>query len=83
MTEQATVRKFRTVQKEGNCAVSRDLVYYNPEMIIAIGYRVRTSTGVQFRQWATERLKEYLRKGFIDIAEIAAIEYRPMTMNDS
>lgn len=52
-------------------------------MIIAIGYRVRTSTGVQFRQWATERLKEYLRKGFIDIAEIAAIEYRPMTMNDS
>lgn len=64
LTEEATVRKFRTVQNEGNRQVSRDITYYNLDMIIAIGYRVRSSVGTRFRQWATARLKEYMQKGF-------------------
>lgn len=64
LTEAATVRKFRTVQTEGGRQVARDLTYYNLDMIIAIGYRVRTPIGTHFRQWATARLKEYMLKGF-------------------
>lgn len=64
LTEEATVRKYRTVQNEGNRQVSRDITYYNLDMIIAIGYRVRSSVGTRFRQWATARLKEYMQKGF-------------------
>ena len=64
LEEAATVRKFRTVQNEGNRQVSRDITYYNLDMIIAIGYRVRSSIGTRFRQWATARLKEYMQKGF-------------------
>ena len=64
MTEEATVRKFRTVQMEGSRQVSREISHYNLDMIIAIGYRVRTPVGTQFRQWATARLKEYMVKGF-------------------
>ena len=64
LTEAATVRKFRTVQMEGKREVNRDLTYYNLDMIIAIGYRVRTPIGTQFRQWATALLKEYMQKGF-------------------
>ena len=64
LLESATVRKFRTVRIEGDREVSRELIHYNLDMIIAVGYRVRTSVGVQFRQWATERLKEYMVKGF-------------------
>ena len=64
LSEEATVRKFRTVQIEGSRQVSRDVIHYNLDMIIAIGYRVRTSVGTRFRQWATARLKEYMQKGF-------------------
>lgn len=64
LTEEATVRKFRTVQMEGSRQVSREISHYNLDMIIAIGYRVRTPVGTQFRQWATARLKEYMVKGF-------------------
>ena len=64
LKEEATVRKFRTVQQEGDRQVNRELVHYNLDMIIAIGYRVRTLIGTQFRQWATARLKEYMQKGF-------------------
>ena len=53
-----------TVQKEGNRDIKRELEYYNLEMIIAVGYRVRSHRGTQFRRWATERLREYLVKGF-------------------
>lgn len=60
----ATVRKFRTVQSEGKRQVAREIIHYNLDMIIAIGYRVRSSVGTRFRQWATERLKEYMVKGF-------------------
>ena len=64
LSEAATVRNFRTAQKEGNRQVTRDIIHYNLDMIIAIGYRVRSQVGVHFRQWATARLKEYMQKGF-------------------
>lgn len=64
LLESSTVRNYRTVQIEGSREVSRDVKYYNLDMIIAIGYRVRSNRGTQFRQWATDKLKEYLIKGF-------------------
>lgn len=59
-----TVRKFRTVRKEGRKQVSRMLDYYNLDLILSIGYRVNSKRGTQFRQWATQRLKDYLVKGY-------------------
>lgn len=60
----STVRKFRTVRKEGKRQVERELEYYNLDVIISVGYRVKSLRGTQFRMWATERLREYLIKGF-------------------
>ena len=60
----STVRKFRTVRFEGNRDVERDLEYYNLDVIISVGYRVKSQQGTQFRIWATQRLKEYIIKGF-------------------
>lgn len=60
----ATIRKIRTVQKEGSREVSRELDYYNLDMIIALGYRINSKIATRFRQWATSRLKEYIVKGF-------------------
>ena len=60
----STVREIRTVQLEGNREVERELLYYNLDMIISLGYRVHSHIATQFRRWATERLKEYLIKGF-------------------
>lgn len=60
----STVRKIRTVQKEGAREVSRELEHYNLDMIIALGYRVNSKIATSFRQWATQRLKEYIVKGF-------------------
>lgn len=64
LQKSATIRKNRIVQTEGKREVEREVCFYNIEMIIAIGYRVRSHRGTQFRQWATERLSEYLVKGF-------------------
>jgi len=64
LEEYSTIRKNRIVQSEGNREVERDISFYNLEMIIAIGYRVRSTRGTQFRRWATKRLNEYLVKGF-------------------
>ena len=61
----STVRNYRTVQKEGIREVERDIEYYNLDMIIAIGFRVRSSTGTKFRIWANDKLKEYITKGFV------------------
>ena len=61
---ESTIRKFRIVQTEGNREVSRELDFYNLDMIIAVGYRVRSHRGTQFRRWATQRLREYIVKGF-------------------
>lgn len=64
LEENATCKKYLQVQTEGNRRVQRNSRHYNLEMIIAVGYRVRSSRGAQFRRWATERLNEYLVKGF-------------------
>ena len=61
---QATIRKFRIVRREGSRAVEREIEHYNLDAILAVGYRVRSERGSQFRRWATERLSEYLVKGF-------------------
>ena len=60
----ATVRKFRTVQQEGARTVEREIDHYNLDLIISVGYRVKSLQGTQFRIWATQRLKEYIIKGF-------------------
>lgn len=64
LVQTATVAKFATVQIEGNREVERELDYYNLDVIISVGYRVKSLRGTQFRQWATKRLNEYIRKGF-------------------
>jgi hypothetical protein len=60
----ATIRRYRIVQTEGNRSVSREIEHYNLELILAVGYRVRSQRGTQFRQWATAHLAEFLVKGF-------------------
>lgn len=64
LNQEATIRNFRIVQAEGSRQVTRMVDFYNLDMILAVGYRVRSHRGTQFRQWATERLREYLVKGF-------------------
>lgn len=64
LLQETTVAKFATVQIEGNREVERELDYYNLDVIISVGYRVKSQRGVQFRQWATKCLNEYIRKGF-------------------
>lgn len=65
LDEQTTCRKFRQVQTEGNRQVSREIPFYNLDMIISLGYRVKSSIATHFRRWATEFIKEYLKKGFV------------------
>jgi hypothetical protein len=60
----ATVRNFRTVQIEGGRSVEREIDHYNLDVIISVGYRVKSRQGTQFRIWATQRLKDYIIKGF-------------------
>lgn len=62
---EATIRKFRIVQTDGNREVYRTIDFYNLDMTLSVGYRVRSHRGVQFRRWATERLRECLVKGFV------------------
>ena len=64
LDETSTVRKFRTVQKEGKRMVNREIDYYNLDLIISIGYRVNSVRGTQFRMWANKILKDYLVKGY-------------------
>lgn len=64
LSPQATVAKFATVQEEGSRPVARNVDYYNLDVIISVGYRVKSIRGTQFRIWATGILKEYIRKGF-------------------
>lgn len=62
---EATVRKFLIVRQEGVRQVQRSIDHYNLDAILAVGYRVRSTRGTQFRRWATEQLREYLLKGFL------------------
>lgn len=65
LAESSTIRKFQMVQAEGNRKVSRDITFYNLDAIISVGYRVNSVRATQFRIWATQRLKEYIVKGFV------------------
>ncbi|MGA2402613.1 MAG: RhuM family protein [Syntrophobacteraceae bacterium] len=62
---EATIRKFRIVQKEGRRTIGRILDFYNLDMIISVGYRVKSHIATRFRQWATQRIREYMVKGFV------------------
>ena len=64
LDEQATCKKFLQVRQEGSREVTRDIPFYNLDMIISLGYRIRSVIATHFRRWATERLKEYIIKGF-------------------
>ncbi|MCK4554500.1 virulence RhuM family protein [Candidatus Parcubacteria bacterium] len=64
LAENSVIRKFRIVQKEGNREVARDIDCYNLDVIISVGYRVSSLRGTQFRIWATQKLRDYIIKGF-------------------
>lgn len=64
LDREATIRRFRIVRTEGNRSVSREIEHYNLETILAVGFRVRSHRGTQFRKWANALLSEYLVKGF-------------------
>lgn len=64
LRRETTVANFATVQMEGNRQVSRDIEYYNLDVIISVGYRVKSLRGTQFRIWASTIMKEYMKKGF-------------------
>lgn len=64
LVENSTVRKFRTVRREGNRKVSRQLLHYNLDVILSVGYRVNSRRGTQFRIWANQVLKDHLLKGY-------------------
>jgi prophage maintenance system killer protein len=65
LEENRTIKKFLIVQNEGGREVERDVAFYNLDVIISIGYRVKSQRGIQFRIWATNRLREYLLKGYV------------------
>ena len=60
--DNSTVAKFATVQNESGRRVERDIEYYNLEMIISVGYRVKSQRGIEFRRWANKILKQYIRR---------------------
>jgi len=72
----STVKDFLTVQKEGNREVQRLVSYYNLDMIISVGYRVKSRKGIDFRIWATKTLKEYLLRGYAISQRFERLEYR-------
>lgn len=65
LEKKPTIRKFRIVQQEGKRQVARNIDFYNLDVIISVGYRVKSHRGTQFRIWATQKLKEYIIKGFV------------------
>jgi len=72
----STVANFATVQIEGGKMVERDIEYFNLDVIISVGYRVKSKQGVRFRQWANPILKDYLLKGYVVNQRIERLEYR-------
>ncbi len=74
LEQEATVRNFRTVRREGNRQISRLITYYNLDAIISIGFRVNTKRGIQFRQWANKILKDYMLRGYAVNQRLLALE---------
>ena len=64
LEKESTIRKFRIVRQEGKRQVNREIEHYDLDMIISVGYRVKSKQGISFRRWATARLKEYLTQGY-------------------
>lgn len=62
--DMSTVANFATVQKEGECDVERNIAHYNLDMIISVGYRVKSKRGIEFRKWANSVLKQYILQGY-------------------
>ena len=71
----ATVAKFATVQKEGDRIVTRQVEYYNLDMVLSVGYRVKSNRGIEFRRWANRVLKEYLLKGYSVNRRLTELEH--------
>ena len=71
-----TVAKFATVQKEGDRTVTRNIEYYNLDVILSVGYRVKSQRGILFRAWSNKTLKEYLMKGYAVNQRFERLEYR-------
>ena len=65
LDEESTVRKFRTVQQEGKRQVNRELIHYNLDAVISVGYRVNSIRATQFRRWATQVLAQYAKTGYV------------------
>lgn len=76
--DNSTVVKFETVQKEGNREITREIEYYNLDVIISVGYRAKSKNGILFRKWANKILKEYLIKGYT--INQARLEYLEKTV---
>lgn len=76
LQQEATVKESLTVQNEGGRQVKRKILYYNLDVIISVGYRVKSQRGTQFRQWATNVLKQYLLKGYAYHAQLLHVEQR-------
>jgi hypothetical protein len=82
LDEKSTVRKFRTVQMEGGRKVERNIIHYNLDVIISVGYRVNSIRGTQFRIWANKILKDYLLKGYSLNKMLNRIEYNVQKLNE-
>jgi hypothetical protein len=70
LSPKASVKEYLIVRKEGSREVKKPLNYYNLDMIISVGYRIKSYVAARFRIWATERLKEYIVKGFYAFSEL-------------
>ena len=75
-TSNATVAKFAIVQKEGNREVIRQVEFYSLDVILSVGYRVKSSRGIEFRRWANQVLKEYMLRGYAINQRLLAMEER-------
>lgn len=82
LTQNATVKEYLTVQTEGNRKVKRKVLYYNLDVIISVGYRVKSLRGTQFRIWATKILREFLLKGHTLTYRLEKIENEVIKIND-
>ena len=76
LTSNATVAKFAIVQKEGNREVIRQVEFYSLDVILSVGYRVKSSRGIEFRRWANQVLKDYMLKGYAINQQMLAMEER-------
>ena len=80
--ENPTIAKFATVQWEGDRTVTRQVEYYNLDMILSVGYRVKSNRGIQFRRWANQVLKQYLLNGYSINRHLVALQQQVGSLKD-